>query len=61
MRADAARRAGLAALMLPLLAGCSALAPFTRPEGGGGWSEARRERELSRRAAAAEVPWQAEP
>jgi len=44
--------------LLPLLAGCSALAPITQPEGGGGWSAARRESELSRRAAAAEVPWQ---
>ncbi len=48
-------------LIVPLLAGCGAFAPFTRPEGGGGWSEARRERELGRRAAAAQVPWQAEP
>jgi len=56
MLANVSPRAGLC--LLPLLAGCSALAPLTRPEGGGGWSEARRASELSRRAAAAEVPWQ---
>jgi outer membrane protein TolC len=61
MRASVAPYAGLMALMLPLLAGCSALAPFTRPEGGGGWSDARRERELALRATVAEVPRQAEP
>ena len=44
MRASAALRAGLC--LAPLLAGCSALAPFRRPEGGGGWSDVRREREL---------------
>lgn len=56
MRASAGLRAGLC--LLPLLAGCGALAPLTRPEGGGGWSERRRAGELFRRAAAAEVPWQ---
>jgi outer membrane protein TolC len=56
MRASPLLRAGLC--LLPLLAGCSALAPFSRPEGGGGWSAARRASDLSRRAAAAEVPWQ---
>jgi outer membrane protein TolC len=50
-------RSALAALALLGLAGCSALAPFTQPEGGGGWSEAQRENEIGRRAAAAEVPW----
>jgi outer membrane protein TolC len=50
-------RSALAALPLLGLAGCSALAPFTKPEGGGGWSQARRESELGRLATAAEVPW----
>jgi len=56
-----ARRAALVALPVIGLAGCSALAPFTRPEGGGGWSDAQRESEIGRRAAAAEVPWDAAP
>ena len=56
MRASPLLRAGLC--LLPLLAGCSALAPITKPEGGGGWSEERRGSELGRAAAAAEVPWQ---
>jgi outer membrane protein TolC len=46
-----------AALAALALAGCSAFAPFTRPEGGGGWSPQRREGELAERAAAAQVPW----
>jgi len=56
MRSSVPLRAGFC--LLPLLAGCSVLAPITQPEGGGGWSAARRASELSRRAAAAEVPWQ---
>jgi outer membrane protein len=58
VRASAALRAGLC--LAPLLAGCSAFAPFTKPEGGGGWSDARRERNLGLRAAVAEVPWPAD-
>jgi hypothetical protein len=60
MRSDRSLAAALA-LLLPSLAACSALAPLTRPEGGGGWSEARRGSELARRADAAEVPWEAAP
>ncbi len=52
-----AGRAFLLPWLVIALAGCSAIAPFTKPEGGGGWSEARREGEIGRRAAAAEVPW----
>jgi outer membrane protein TolC len=55
MRASAARDLACAVLALPALAGCAAL---TRPEGAGGWSRERRGSELSRAAAAAEVPWQ---
>lgn len=53
-----ANRAALAALIPPLLAACGGLAPITRPEGGGGWSAQRRQNEMGRLAAAAEVPWQ---
>lgn len=56
MRSSSRRRA-LASLPLLALAGCSAFAPLTQPEGGGGWSPARREGELARVATAAEVPW----
>jgi outer membrane protein TolC len=48
-------------LLVVGLSGCNVLAPITRPEGGGGWSFERRDRELARRAAAAEVPWHGSP
>ena len=50
-------RAAVVALPVIALAGCSVFAPFTQPEGGGGWSQARRESELGRLATAAEVPF----
>lgn len=58
MRAERARAAALAGLLLLALAGCSAFAPLTKPEGGGGWSGERRANEMARLASAAQVPWQ---
>jgi outer membrane protein TolC len=58
VRAERARAAALAGLLLLALAGCSAFAPLTKPEGGGGWSGERRANEMARLASAAQVPWQ---
>ena len=42
-------------ILVTSLSGCGALKTLTRPEGNGGWNEARRRRELDCRAAAASV------
>jgi outer membrane protein len=44
-----------ALLLVALVTGCGPLAGLTRPEGDGGWGDARREAELARRADAAAV------
>ena len=42
-------------IVVALLSGCAMVKTLTRPEGDGGWNEARRRRELDRRATAASV------
>ena len=51
----ASRRRAAAAVLALALAGCGTVARWTRPEGDGGWSPARRQEEIARRAATAGV------